>query len=91
MDIEQVRKLAELARLEVPEAELAVVAADMDKTLSFVDEIQSVAVDGVSTTTSDTNVFRDDAVAPLTPAHDLVEAAALHQDYFVKVPKVIGE
>lgn len=91
MDIAQVKKLADLARLEVPEAELAAVAADMEKILSFVDEIQGVDVTGVSVTQGDVNVFRDDVVAPLASEHDLVEVAALQQDHFVKVPKVIGE
>lgn len=37
------------------------------------------------------NVARADEVAPLESAYDLVEAAPLHKDGFVQVPKVIGE
>lgn len=91
MDIEQVKKLAHLARLDVPEAELAQVASEMGTILGFVDEIQKVQIDTAEAKTSEINVFRDDTVAPIAPAHDLVEAAALHQDHFVKVPKVITE
>lgn len=91
MDIAQVQKLAQLARLDVPEAELASVASEMGTILGFVDEIQKVQIDASAEVIGETNVFRDDIVAPITPAHDLVEAAALHQDHFVKVPKVIGE
>jgi aspartyl-tRNA(Asn)/glutamyl-tRNA(Gln) amidotransferase subunit C len=91
MDIEQVKKLAHLARLDVPETELAHVASEMGAILGFVDEIQKVQIDSTQSTARELNVFRDDIVAPINPAHDLVEAAALHQDHFVKVPKVIGD
>ncbi len=91
MDIDQVKKLAQLARLDVPEAELARVAADMGTILGFVDEIQNVQIEASDVSSGDVNVFRDDAVAPITPAHDLVEAAVLHHDHFIKVPKVIGD
>ncbi len=89
MDIDQVKKLAHLARLDVPEAELASVANEMGAILGFVDEIQKVKLDEAIEVVGETNVFRDDVVAPIAPAHDLVEAAALHQDHFVKVPKVL--
>ena len=91
MDIDQVKKLALLARLDVPEAELAIVASEMGTILGFVDEIQQVQIDEAIAVVGDINVFREDVVAAIVPAHDLVEAAALHQDHFVKVPKVIGE
>lgn len=91
MDTEQVKKLAQLARLDVPEAELVRVAGEMGTILGFVDEIQKVQISDADMVVADTNVFRDDIVAPITPAHDLVEAAQLHQDHFVKVPKVIGD
>jgi len=91
MDIEQVKKLAQLARLEVPESELASVATEMGAILGFVDEIQNVQIDASSDVVGATNIFRSDVVGPIIPVHDLVEVAALHQDHFVKVPKVIGE
>jgi aspartyl-tRNA(Asn)/glutamyl-tRNA(Gln) amidotransferase subunit C len=89
MDIDQIKKLAHLSRLDVPEAELASVASEMGAILGFVDEIQKVQIDASSEVVGDTNVFRDDIVVPITPAHDLVEAAAQYQDHFVKVPKVL--
>ena len=85
------KKLAQLARLDVPETELAQVASEMGTILGFVDEIQKVEIADTDSSVSKVNVFRDDIVAPIAPAHDLVESAALHQDHFVKVPKVIGD
>jgi aspartyl-tRNA(Asn)/glutamyl-tRNA(Gln) amidotransferase subunit C len=91
MDIEQVQKLATLARLEVPHEELAVVAGEMGTILGFIDEIQNVDVRADNQHLGSVNVFRDDVITPIVAEHDLVEVAALHHDHFVKVPKVIGQ
>lgn len=87
---EEIKRLANLSRLSVPEAELETVGKDIAAILGFVDKIQTVQLgDNAAQTPEQTNVFREDAVNPLVAAHDLVEAAPLHQDHFVKVPKVI--
>ncbi len=90
MNKEEIKRLANLARLSVPEAELDAVGKDIANILGFVDTIKSVQLDSqVDQSTDEINVFRDDVVAPLASDHDLIEAAPLHQDHFVKVPKVI--
>lgn len=90
MDIQQVKKLASLARITVSEAELESFAKDIGSIIGFIDQVQKVDLGTVAVPDNQrTNVFRDDIVAPLTPVYDLVEAAPLHQDHFVKVPKVL--
>ncbi|MDB5255121.1 MAG: aspartyl/glutamyl-tRNA(Asn/Gln) amidotransferase subunit [Candidatus Nomurabacteria bacterium] len=90
MNTDEIKRLANLARLSVPEAELETVGKDVSSILGFVDKIQAVQLDGQTQQSADkTNVFREDVVAPLAANHDLIEAAPLHQDHFVKVPKVI--
>ena len=92
MDSNQIQKLAELARLDVPESELAQVAGELGNILGFIDEIQKVDIGAEEARDlSRVNIFRDDVVAPIASAHDLVEVAPEHHDHFVKVPKVIGE
>jgi aspartyl-tRNA(Asn)/glutamyl-tRNA(Gln) amidotransferase subunit C len=87
---EDVKRLANLARLGVPEEEMQSVAEDITNILGFVDVVQSVELGGSTSLQEDeVNVFREDTVNPLTSEHDLIEAAPLHQDHFVKVPKVI--
>jgi aspartyl-tRNA(Asn)/glutamyl-tRNA(Gln) amidotransferase subunit C len=87
---DDVKRLANLARLSMPEAEMEAIGKDITAILGFVDTIQSVQLgDQVANTEDEKNVFRDDVVAPIIPAHDLIEAAPLHQDHFVKVPKVL--
>lgn len=90
MDTEQVKKLAQLARISVTEEELEGFAKDIGNIIGFVDRIRTVELGTTPDTSgSATNVFRDDTVAPITSVYDLVECAPLHQDRFVKVPKVI--
>lgn len=90
MNTEEIKRLATLSRLTVPEAELEAVAKDINSILGFVNTIQAVKLEeGTIQNTDDINIFRDDIIAPLAPDHDLIEAAPLHQDHFVKVPKVI--
>lgn len=90
MNTDEIKRLANLARLSVPEEELEAVGKDIATILGFVNRIQSVQLDAdVQPPTDKNNVFRDDIVAPLAADHDLIEAAPLHQDHFVKVPKVI--
>jgi aspartyl-tRNA(Asn)/glutamyl-tRNA(Gln) amidotransferase subunit C len=92
MNTDQVKKLAHLARLSASDAELEKIASDMGSILGFVDEIQNVEItDRETRDLARVNVFREDIVAPIEAAHDLVELAPLHKDHFVQVPKVIGE
>ena len=84
--------LATLARLEVPEEEKEQLRTDISNMVAFVDVIQKVdiAPHGEKAFTLK-NVAREDIVAPLESAYDLVEVAPAHKDGFVQVPKVIGE
>lgn len=90
MDREQVQKLADLARLSVPESEIDGVAKDFGAIIGFIDQISKVEVgDVLNKGFESVNVFRDDIVNPIVPDHNLVEAAPQHQDGFIKVAKVI--
>jgi len=92
IDSKTLDHLAQLARLTVPEEEKEQLAKDITNIVGFLDTIQKVDIgimgDKVFT---QKNVAREDVVAPLESAYNLVEAAPLHHDGFVQVPKVIGE
>lgn len=90
MDSNRMTHLANLARLTVPEAEREAMAKDIENILSFVDTIQSVELGDREQVIADgVNIFRPDIAASIESEHDLVEAAPLHQDHYVKVPKVL--
>jgi aspartyl-tRNA(Asn)/glutamyl-tRNA(Gln) amidotransferase subunit C len=92
IDSKTLDHLAHLARLTVPEVEKEQLAKDISNIVGFIDVVQKVELG-----TSDEkqffqkNVAREDIVEPLLSVYDLVEAAPLHTDGFVQVPKVIGE
>lgn len=84
--------LALLARLSVPEEEKGQLAKDITNIVGFLDTIQKVSIpDAGEKKFTQKNVAREDIVVPLESAYNLVEAAPLHKDGFVQVPKVIGE
>lgn len=84
--------LALLARLSVPEEEKEQLAKDITNIVGFLNTIQKVDIGQVGQKElSQKNVVREDVVTPLESTYNLVEAAPLHKDGFVQVPKVIGE
>ncbi|MEK7228157.1 MAG: Asp-tRNA(Asn)/Glu-tRNA(Gln) amidotransferase subunit GatC [Patescibacteria group bacterium] len=90
IDSKTLDHLALLARLSVPEEEKEQLAKDINNIVKFIDVIQKVEL---STTEqkefAQKNVAREDVVMPLGSIYNLVEAAPLHKDGFVQVPKVI--
>jgi aspartyl-tRNA(Asn)/glutamyl-tRNA(Gln) amidotransferase subunit C len=92
IDSKTLDHLAHLARLTVPEGEKEALAHDINNIVGFIDTIQKVTLDtSKSHEYAQKNITREDAVLPLSSAHNLVDAAPLHKDGFVQVPKVIGE
>lgn len=92
IDTKTLDHLARLARVTVPEEEKEQLRADISTIVAFVDVIQTVPLlnQGAGVFTQK-NVTKEDVIAPLESAYNLVEAAPLHKDGFVQVPKVIGE
>ncbi len=92
IDSSTLSHLALLARLSVPEEEKEQLAIDITNIVGFLDTIQKVLIPEMAEKKfTQKNVAREDVVAPLGSAYNLVEAAPLHKDGFVQVPKVIGE
>jgi aspartyl-tRNA(Asn)/glutamyl-tRNA(Gln) amidotransferase subunit C len=75
---DEVRKVAKLARLALPEAELPAVADRLNRILGYIDQLQQVDTAGVEPMAHPLplqNVFRDDEPAPsLTPDEALANA-----------------
>lgn len=89
---EQIIHIANLARLSVPEVELEKLRGELGAILSFVDQISAADIGSIEMiATNVRNIVRDDEVRPVESSGNLVEAAPLHRDNFVEVPKVIGE
>ncbi len=91
---DEVRHLADLARIDLSDAELDHLAPQLNVILEAVASIQGVAGDEVPATSHPipmTNVFREDVIRPsLTPAQALACAPATEDDKF-SVPRILGE
>lgn len=91
---DEVSHLADLARIELSDAELDHLAPQLNVILESIASIQGVAGDDVPPTSHPlplTNVFRDDVVTPcLTPEEALRGAPEVEQQRF-KVPRILGD
>lgn len=90
---EQVRMVAQLARIELSSAELPGFARDLDAILNYASQLQQVNTDGVEPLTHPLelhNVFRPDEPAPSMSIDEaLANAPARVKDFFV-VPPALG-
>jgi len=91
---EQVAHLADLARIDLSDAELDHLAPQLSVILESIASIQGVAGEDVPPTSHPvplTNVFREDVVVPgLTPEEALSGAPEAEQQRF-SVPRILGE
>ena len=91
---DEVAHLADLARIDLSEAELDHLAPQLAVILESVASIQGVAGDDVPPSSHPlplTNVFREDVLEPcLTPEQALSGAPAQEQQRFL-VPRILGD
>ena len=91
---DELAHLADLARIDLSDAELDHLAPQLSVILESVASINAVASDDIPPTSHPlplTNVFRDDVVRPgLTAAEALSGAPEVEQQRF-KVPRILGD
>jgi aspartyl-tRNA(Asn)/glutamyl-tRNA(Gln) amidotransferase subunit C len=92
MDIDQVRKVARLARLDLSEADLAVMARQLTAILGYVDQLKELNTDGVEPMAHPLpvqNVFRPDELRPSLPVDEALRNAPARSGDFFAVPAVL--
>lgn len=90
MEKETLARLAELARLNIKEDEYGPLADQIGNILSFVDTVQTMSINTTAAQgLAQTNIARPDITESYSAPSMLVEAAAKHQDGFIKVQKVL--
>jgi aspartyl-tRNA(Asn)/glutamyl-tRNA(Gln) amidotransferase subunit C len=90
--IEDVRKVAYLARLSFSPEEEARLAEDLSRILEYVQKLNELDTEGVPPTSHVLpihNVFREDLVTPSLPQDELLANAPSKWRGFFRVPKVI--
>ncbi len=91
--VDDVRKVAKLARLAIPEEKLPDFTKKFEAILEYVDTLSEVNVDGVEPTSHAirmSNVLREDVVKPGLSLEKVLQNAPDSDGPFFKVPKVMG-
>lgn len=91
---EEVAHLADLARIDLSDAELDHLAPQLSVILESIASIQGVAGDDVPPTSHAlplTNVFRDDVERPCLSADEALSGAPEVERQRFKVPRILGD
>jgi aspartyl-tRNA(Asn)/glutamyl-tRNA(Gln) amidotransferase subunit C len=92
MDIDEVRKVARLARLDLPEADLAVFARQLTAILGYVDQLKELDTENVEPLAHPLpvqNVFRPDELRPSLSVDEALRNAPSRSGNFFAVPAVL--
>jgi len=87
-----VRKVAHLARLELPYDQIEIYTAQLEDILSYVDQLQEIDTKNVPPTTRAVEVFnamREDLVDVNCSREDILNQAPHREGDFFRVPKII--
>ena len=91
---EEVRKVAELARLELNENEINNHAEQLEKILEYIKQLEEIDTNEVPCTTRAIeviNVFRKDKKQNFDCKEELLDLAPSREDEYFKVPKILNE
>jgi aspartyl-tRNA(Asn)/glutamyl-tRNA(Gln) amidotransferase subunit C len=90
---EDVRKVAHLARLALPEEKIATYTGQLERILEYVAHLEGVDTEGVPPTTRAvevTNVTREDAVVATEVREELLDLAPQREGDFFRVPQILA-
>ena len=87
-----VRKVAQLARLELPEDQIETYTSQLEEILTYVDQLQEIDTQNVSPTTRAVevvNAMREDLVENNCSREDILNQAPNREGDFFRVPKIL--
>lgn len=91
---EQVKHVANLARLAITEQEAEKFTKQLDAIITFAEQLNELDTDNVKPTyhvIDMKNVLREDIPQPGLPQEEVLKNAPEHQDGQFKVPSILGE
>ncbi|MNK39920.1 Glutamyl-tRNA(Gln) amidotransferase subunit C [compost metagenome] len=92
IDKQTIHKVADLARIAVKEEEIDALIPDMNKILTFMEKLNELDTTGVEPLVymnSEENVWREDEVKQEISVGEGLKNAAVHNEAFFLVPKII--
>ena len=91
---EQVKKVAELSRIQLNNEEISNHAKQLEIILDYIDQLQKINTDHIECTTRAievVNVVRTDRNIADNSRNEILNLAPSREDDFYKVPKIIKE
>ena len=91
---DEVKKVAQLARLELNENEIHKHAEQLEKILDYIKQLEKINTENIPCTTRAievVNVFRKDENKIYENPESLLDLAPSRENKFFKVPKIINE
>ncbi|MBL6791926.1 MAG: Asp-tRNA(Asn)/Glu-tRNA(Gln) amidotransferase subunit GatC [Synechococcus sp. BS307-5m-G35] len=91
---DDVRKVAKLARLNLPDDKIATYTGQLETILGYVSQLEQVDTTGVPETTRAvevTNVTRQDGVDPTPVREEILNQAPQREGDFFRVPKILAD
>ncbi len=91
---DEVAKLANLARIEMTEADLVELASQFGSILDSVARVQELNLDGVKSTSHPQpieNIARPDVVQPSLSPEEALSGAPAQEEQRFRVPQILGE
>ncbi|MEX0933122.1 MAG: Asp-tRNA(Asn)/Glu-tRNA(Gln) amidotransferase subunit GatC [Candidatus Paceibacterota bacterium] len=90
---EEVKNLAELARLELSSGEVEKFKDDISSVLNYVESINSINIETSERGAEEVNIFREDAITnePFSYTDSLLSAAPKKEGAYIKVPKILSQ
>ncbi len=90
----EVRRVAQLARLDLADGEQDAFGKQLDQILLYVQKLKTFDTEGVeatSTVLEQVNVFRPDEVRPSLSVDEALANAPVTQENYFQVPRIIQE
>ena len=91
---DEVKKVAQLARLELNESEINQHAEQLEKILEYIKQLEKINTEDVPCTTRAievVNVLRKDENKNYENSEEILDLAPSRENKFFKVPKIINE
>ena len=91
---DEVKKVAQLARLELNESEINQHAEQLEKILEYIKQLEKINTENVPCTTRAievVNVLRKDEKKNYANSEEILDLAPSRENKFFKVPKIINE
>ena len=91
---DEVKKVAQLARLELNESEIQQHAEQLEKILDYIKQLEKINTENIPCTTRAievVNVLRKDEKKDYKNSEELLDLAPSRENKFFKVPKIINE